>query len=144
MKEAFCSKGNMHLCLGEFLEHLIRSFSDLNVSFIILTIIIRFLRERVCNDNTDHIDQLKKRTVTSATRATLQSPTKLQGSGELEYTNQNESGVQKASGKPTRTPRRLLKSDSISASRCVGVIRKPCEVCVPFPTYSVAVCQCFA
>ncbi|XWS69331.1 hypothetical protein CRYUN_Cryun04dG0170000 [Craigia yunnanensis] len=84
-------------------------------------------REQVCNDDTDHIDQSKKRTVASATPGTLLSPTKLQGSGELEY-NQNVSGIQKASGKPAHTACRLLKSDSISASRCVGVIRKPCEV----------------
>ncbi|XP_022725751.1 mitogen-activated protein kinase 17-like isoform X2 [Durio zibethinus] len=84
-------------------------------------------RERVCNEDTDHIDQSKKRTVASASRGTLQSPTKLRESGELEYANQSVSGIQKVSGKPTHTPRRLLKSDSISASRCVGVIRKPCE-----------------
>ncbi|XVF08801.1 hypothetical protein REPUB_Repub07fG0034700 [Reevesia pubescens] len=85
-------------------------------------------RERVYNDDTDHSDQSKKHTVASATRATLQSPTKLQGSRELEYPNQKVSGIQKPSGKPMRTPRRLLKSNSISASRCVGVIRKICEV----------------
>ncbi|XP_052489478.1 mitogen-activated protein kinase 17 isoform X2 [Gossypium raimondii] len=86
-------------------------------------------RERICNDDTDHIDQSKKRTVSSATRATYQSPTKLQGSGDLGYANQNVSGTQETSGKPTSsTARCLLKSNSISASRCVGVIQKPCEV----------------
>ncbi|KAG4214919.1 hypothetical protein ERO13_A01G151472v2 [Gossypium hirsutum] len=86
-------------------------------------------RERICNDDTDHIDQSKKRTVSSATRATYQSPTKLQGSGDLGYANQKVSGTQHTSGKPTSsTARCLLKSNSISASRCVGVIQKPCEV----------------
>ncbi|XVF85354.1 hypothetical protein PTKIN_Ptkin17bG0111100 [Pterospermum kingtungense] len=85
-------------------------------------------RERVCNDDTDHTDQSKKRTVASANRATLQSPTKLAVSGELEYANQNKSGIQKTPGKPTRSARRLLRSDSISASRCVGVVRKPRQV----------------
>ncbi|KAG4214918.1 hypothetical protein ERO13_A01G151472v2 [Gossypium hirsutum] len=85
-------------------------------------------RERICNDDTDHIDQSKKRTVSSATRATYQSPTKLQGSGDLGYANQKVSGTQHTSGKPTSsTARCLLKSNSISASRCVGVIQKPCE-----------------
>nr|KJB30807.1 hypothetical protein B456_005G161300 [Gossypium raimondii] len=82
-------------------------------------------RERVCNDDTDHIDESKKRTVASAGRATLQSPTKLQASVEPEYVNQNVAGTQKASGKPVQNGRRLSKSESISASRCVGVIRKP-------------------
>ncbi|XWS22833.1 hypothetical protein CRYUN_Cryun29cG0069900 [Craigia yunnanensis] len=85
-------------------------------------------RERVYNEDTNHTDQSKNRTVASANRATLQSPTKLQGSGELEYANQNVSRIQKASDKPTHSARRLLKSDSISASRCVGVILKPREV----------------
>ncbi|XP_016665685.1 mitogen-activated protein kinase 17-like isoform X2 [Gossypium hirsutum] len=82
-------------------------------------------RERICNDDTDHIDESKKRTVASAGRATLQSPTKLQASVEPEYVNQNVAGTQKASGKPAQNGRRLSKSESISASRCVGVIRKP-------------------
>ncbi|KAK5839073.1 Mitogen-activated protein kinase 17 [Gossypium arboreum] len=82
-------------------------------------------RERICNDDTDHIDESKKRTVASAGRATLKSPTKLQASVEPEYVNQNVAGTQKASGKPAQNGRRLSKSESISASRCVGVIRKP-------------------
>ncbi|KAL4282093.1 hypothetical protein GQ457_03G010050 [Hibiscus cannabinus] len=93
-------------------------------------------RERVCNDDTDNSDQSIKRTAASANRASLQSPTELQGSRELEcgnqnvsgtteYANQNVSGTPKASGKPTQNGRRLLKSESIGASRCVGVIRKP-------------------
>ena len=93
-------------------------------------------RERVCNDDIDNIDQSNKRTAASATRATLQSPTKLQGSrepehakqnvlGTPEYANRNVLGTPKASGKPTQNGRRLLKSESISASRCVGVIHKP-------------------
>ncbi|KAK8655642.1 hypothetical protein V6N13_108215 [Hibiscus sabdariffa] len=93
-------------------------------------------RERVCNDDTDNGDQSIKRTAASANRASLQSPTELQGSRELEcanqnvsgtteYANQNVSGTPKASGKPTQNGRRLLKSESIGASRCVGVIRKP-------------------
>ncbi|OMO60605.1 hypothetical protein CCACVL1_24014 [Corchorus capsularis] len=86
-------------------------------------------RERVCTED-DQIDQSKKRTVASATRATVQSPTKLQGSKELENGNQNvpETESQKSSGKPARSARRLMKSDSISASRCVGVFRKSCEI----------------
>ncbi|KAK8627592.1 hypothetical protein V6N13_135201 [Hibiscus sabdariffa] len=82
-------------------------------------------RERVCNDDTDNSDQSIKRTAASANRASLQSPTELQGSRELECGNQNVSGTPKASGKPTQNGRRLLKSESIGASRCVGVIRKP-------------------
>ncbi|KAL4369543.1 hypothetical protein GQ457_05G024100 [Hibiscus cannabinus] len=45
-------------------------------------------RERVCNDDTDNSDQSIKRITTSANRASLQSPTDLQGTTELECTNQ--------------------------------------------------------
>lgn len=104
-------------------------FLGINACFYYTGYDLLFLRERVCNEDTD--DQSKKRTVASANRATLQSPAKLQGSGELECANPNVSGIHKASAKPTRSARRLLRSDSISASRCVGVIRKPHEVCIP-------------
>ncbi|KAK8567564.1 hypothetical protein V6N13_105524 [Hibiscus sabdariffa] len=86
-------------------------------------------RERVSGDDIDPTDEPKKRTAASASRATCQSPIKLQGSGELGYANQNASGTPGASGKPTSsTPSRLSRSDSISASRCVGVVRKPRQV----------------
>ncbi|KAL4369544.1 hypothetical protein GQ457_05G024080 [Hibiscus cannabinus] len=93
-------------------------------------------RERICNDDTDNNDQSIKHITTSANRASLQSPTDLQGTTELECTNQNVSGtteyanqnvlgIPKASDKPTQNGRRTLKNESIGASRCVGVIRKP-------------------
>ncbi|KAL4303327.1 hypothetical protein GQ457_10G026960 [Hibiscus cannabinus] len=86
-------------------------------------------RERVSGDDIDPTDEPKKRSAASASRATCQSPIKPQGSGELGYANQNASGTPGASGKPTSsTPSRLSRSDSISASRCVGVVRKSRQV----------------
>ncbi|KAK8574723.1 hypothetical protein V6N12_062408 [Hibiscus sabdariffa] len=88
--------------------------------------------ERVCSDDTDNSDQSIKRITTFANRASLQSPTDLQGTMELEFTNQkcvgtteyanqNVSRTPKASDKPTQNGRRMLKNESIGASSLLGV-----------------------
>ncbi|TXG57211.1 hypothetical protein EZV62_018524 [Acer yangbiense] len=70
----------------------------------------------------DKIDLAKKRTSTPVVRATLLSPPSLQGFGESKSAHRNASGMQ--NGSTNGKCRALLRSDSISASKCVGVIGK--------------------
>ncbi|GLT31284.1 hypothetical protein SLA2020_060310 [Shorea laevis] len=91
-------------------------------------------RERVCapiDEATDRTDHSKRRPSASAIRAALLSSPRSQDSGKAQSVNKKTPAIQVASSKPKQTPRRLLKSDSISASRCVGMIAKSRENEVP-------------
>ncbi|KAJ6429866.1 hypothetical protein OIU84_021301 [Salix udensis] len=77
-------------------------------------------RERVCTaDETDHA---LKRNASSLSRATVQSPPKSQATEELQSANRNAVSAQTSSSKPKCGARTLLKSDSICASTCVGLL----------------------
>ncbi|GLT99885.1 hypothetical protein SLE2022_172920 [Rubroshorea leprosula] len=91
-------------------------------------------RERVCapiDEATDRTDHSKRRPSASVTCAALRSSPRSQDSGKAQSVNKNAPAMQVGSSKPKQTPRRLLKSDSISASRCVGMIAKSHENEVP-------------
>ncbi|KAH7570990.1 hypothetical protein JRO89_XS05G0235000 [Xanthoceras sorbifolium] len=68
------------------------------------------------DEATDQADLSKKRTSTPVIRASLVSPPSLQGLGASQSARRNASGMQKCGV--------LLRSDSISASKCVGVFGK--------------------
>lgn len=75
-------------------------------------------RERVCAskvETTDQNNDFEKRTADSVARTTLQSPPRLQGVPDK--TSVMENGL----NKPNTSARSLLKSASISASKCVDV-----------------------
>ncbi|KAG9450091.1 hypothetical protein H6P81_010056 [Aristolochia fimbriata] len=76
-------------------------------------------RERVCapkeNDNNENANS-EKRTTESVARTTMQSPTKQRGEG-----SEQASCAQNGVSKPNYSARSLLKSASISASKCVVV-----------------------
>uniref|UniRef100_A0A3N7H041 Uncharacterized protein n=2 Tax=Populus TaxID=3689 RepID=A0A3N7H041_POPTR len=77
-------------------------------------------RERVCT--ADETDNALKRNASSLSRATVQSPPKSQATEELQSANRNAVAMQTSSTKPKCGTRTLLKSDSICASMCVGLI----------------------
>ena len=79
-----------------------------------------FCRERVCT--ADETDNALKRNASSLSRATVQSPPKSQATEELQSANRNAVAMQTSSTKPKCGTRTLLKSDSICASMCVGLI----------------------
>ncbi|KAJ4709737.1 Mitogen-activated protein kinase [Melia azedarach] len=84
-------------------------------------------RERINSsddESTDQTDPPKKRT-SSVTRATLQSPPTLPQFSELQSARKNASTIQ--NGSSNMKCGVLLRSDSISASKCVGVIGKYCD-----------------
>ncbi|KDP38056.1 hypothetical protein JCGZ_04699 [Jatropha curcas] len=89
-------------------------------------------RERICP--TDETDIVIKRGASSVSRATVQSPPKLkateelQSTEELETANRNAVALQTSSMKPKCSTRNLLRSDSICASRCIGIIGNDREV----------------
>ncbi|GAV76142.1 Pkinase domain-containing protein [Cephalotus follicularis] len=81
-------------------------------------------RERVCmskNEGIDQVDKLEKRNSTSAIRATLHSPPRSQGCEELQISFRNASAVQNGSNTLKCSAPSLLKSDSISASKYIGI-----------------------
>ncbi|KAJ6910763.1 mitogen-activated protein kinase 12-like [Populus alba x Populus x berolinensis] len=77
-------------------------------------------RERVCT--ADETDNALKRNASSLSRAAVQSPPKSQATEELQSANRNAVAMQTSSTKPKCGTRTLLKSDSICASMCVGII----------------------
>ncbi|KAF9677424.1 hypothetical protein SADUNF_Sadunf08G0106200 [Salix dunnii] len=77
-------------------------------------------RERICT--ADETDYALKRNASSLSRATVQSPPKSEATEELQSANRNAVAVQTSSTKPKCGARTLLKSDSICASTCVGLI----------------------
>ncbi|KAG6764265.1 hypothetical protein POTOM_031727 [Populus tomentosa] len=77
-------------------------------------------RERVCT--ADETDNASKRNASSLSRAAVQSPPKSQATEELQSANRNAVAMQTSSTKPKCGTRTLLKSDSICASTCVGLI----------------------
>ncbi|XP_065857685.1 mitogen-activated protein kinase 12 [Euphorbia lathyris] len=90
-------------------------------------------RERICStDETDIV--VIKRAANSVTRPTVQSPPKSQAAEEsqsteeLQSANRNAVAVQASSTKPKCSTRSLLKSDSICASMCIGIVGNDREV----------------
>ncbi|KAL9456901.1 hypothetical protein AB3S75_006020 [Citrus x aurantiifolia] len=84
-------------------------------------------RERIStseDEATDQTDSLKKRTA-SVTRATLQSPPSLPRFAELQSAQGNSLTMQH--GSSSQKCGVLLRSDSMSASKCVGVNGKYCD-----------------
>ncbi|ESR61502.1 hypothetical protein CICLE_v10018252mg [Citrus x clementina] len=84
-------------------------------------------RERIStseDEATDQTDSLKKRTA-SVTRATLQSPPSLPRFAELQSARGNSLTMQH--GSSSQKCGVLLRSDSMSASKCVGVNGKYCD-----------------
>lgn len=89
-------------------------------------------RERIStseDEATDQTDSLKKRTA-SVTRATLQSPPSLPRFAELQSARGNSLTMQH--GSSSQKCGVLLRSDSMSASKCVGVNGKYCDWKVRF------------
>ncbi|XP_021896300.1 mitogen-activated protein kinase 9 isoform X2 [Carica papaya] len=89
-------------------------------------------RERVCSSKDGIMDEnshSEKHNTSSATRASLKSPAKLQELVGIQYTPTSTLAPQKRSGKPKRHPC-LFKSNSFTASTCGAVIRKDREVWV--------------
>lgn len=88
-------------------------------------------RERVCvpkdDDDNSKDDCSKRRSSASVTRATVIGSPMSQDSGKQQSVNKDTSDVQVSPSKPKQTPRRLLKSDSMSASRCIGMMPKTRE-----------------
>ncbi|KAF2305519.1 hypothetical protein GH714_006162 [Hevea brasiliensis] len=83
-------------------------------------------RERICT--IDETDIVIKRSAASFTRATLQSPPKSDSTEDLQSANRNAVAVQTSSTKPKCSTHSLLKSDSICASRCIGIVGNDREV----------------
>ncbi|KAJ6899125.1 mitogen-activated protein kinase 9-like [Populus alba x Populus x berolinensis] len=83
-------------------------------------------RERICT--ADETENTAKRSTSSLSRATKQSPQKSQATEELQSANRNAVAMQTSSTKPKCSPRTLLKSDSICASASVGLIANDRQV----------------
>ncbi|KAJ6771871.1 MITOGEN-ACTIVATED PROTEIN KINASE [Salix koriyanagi] len=77
-------------------------------------------RERICT--ADETENAVKRSGSSLSRATNQSPPKSQATEELQSANQNAVAMQTSSTKPKCGTRTLLRSDSGCASTRVGLI----------------------
>lgn len=126
-KEAFLSKENIPPCLGiKDAKILCSSFSHYHLYHINCCPVL-FHRERINSsddESTDQTDPPKKRT-SSVTRATLQSPPTLPQFSELQSAHKNALTIQ--NGSSNMKCGVLLRSDSISASKCVGVIGKYCD-----------------
>ncbi|XP_058088798.1 mitogen-activated protein kinase 9-like isoform X2 [Magnolia sinica] len=81
-------------------------------------------RERVCASKDDIADQsngFEKRTAASVARTTLQSPPRFNQSEGLEHAHKDASTTENGPSKPDNSAHGLLKSASISASKCVVV-----------------------
>ncbi|KAJ6721261.1 MITOGEN-ACTIVATED PROTEIN KINASE [Salix viminalis] len=77
-------------------------------------------RERICT--ADETENAVKRSGSSLSRATNQSPPKSQATEELQSANQNAVAMQTSSTKPKCGTRTLLRSDSSCTSTRVGLI----------------------
>lgn len=80
------------------------------------------------DDPTDQNNN-KKNGVVSVGRGTRQSPPRSQGTEKHEGIYNNASALQNGCGKPNYSPRSLMKSDTISASKCIGDKGNNFEVC---------------
>ena len=105
----------------------------------LLLIIFFFFRERVCapiNEAADENKEFEKRSAASVA-TTLESPPKAEG---LEKGN-----VENGPSKPNQSARSLLKSASISASKCIGV-KEQKDVEVSYMALHISCCFsfCFA
>lgn len=81
-------------------------------------------RQRVAaskDEANDHNNYFEKRPAASAAHATLQSTPRSQGIEELQSADMSISAMQNGYSKPNYSARCLSKSDSMSASKCVGV-----------------------
>lgn len=87
---------------------------------------MHFLRERVCAHKDDEqSNNGKKNNVASVGRAAIQSPPR---SEKPEATDGNTLRIRNGNGKANYSACSLLKSDSIGASKCIGVHGKYREV----------------
>ncbi|KAF9592975.1 hypothetical protein IFM89_019279 [Coptis chinensis] len=80
-------------------------------------------RERVCapKEETDTNNNMDNRGAAYIAHNTLQSPPRLNENGGLEIANGSGAAMQNGPGKDIYSRRNLLKSDSISASKCIVV-----------------------
>ncbi|XP_015876558.2 mitogen-activated protein kinase 12 isoform X2 [Ziziphus jujuba] len=79
-------------------------------------------RERVCvHEEDEQINKGKKNNAASVGRAALLSPPRSQSTEKPDCVNENTLVMQNGLSKANYSPCSLLKSDSIGASRCVGV-----------------------
>lgn len=125
-KDTFHFKESIPPCLGMSDVKILCSYQVI-IIFLISRCPFLLHRERIStseDEATDQTDSLKKRTA-SVTRATLQSPPSFPKFAELQSVQRNASTMQ--SGSSNRKCGVLLRSDSISTSKCVGVIGKYCD-----------------
>ncbi|RVX12730.1 Mitogen-activated protein kinase 9 [Vitis vinifera] len=87
-------------------------------------------RERVCAPIDDPVSQtndFEKRTAASVGRTTLQSPPRFQAINVSESANKKVTTMQNGANKPNYSACSLMKSPSISASKCMEVKERDCE-----------------
>jgi mitogen-activated protein kinase 1/3 len=89
-------------------------------------------RERVCTsldeDDDEYFDNTGKRHGASVTRATIQSPPRFHKIEDVNSSCRNASVMKNGYNKFKCSPRNLMKNDTITASKCIGVTGRECKV----------------